>query len=77
MTIGELVLELLKGEDARCLNALSLASSGIRNGSEIHMYAPVGRFYCLMTHLIAHHLVLFLMTTDRLLRVHLVGRMPR
>jgi hypothetical protein len=64
MAIGELVLELLKGEDARCLNALSLASSGVHNASEIHMYALVGRFYCLMTHLIAHHPALFLMTTN-------------
>ena len=43
MVIGELVLELLKGEDARCLNALSLASSGIHNTSEIHMYARLSK----------------------------------
>ena len=37
MTIGEVGLELLKGDNARRLNALSMASSGIHNGSDIHV----------------------------------------
>lgn len=43
MTIGEAGLELLKGADAKCLNALSMASSGIHNASEIHMYVTTDR----------------------------------
>jgi hypothetical protein len=38
MTIGEVALELLDGEKAPRLNALSMASSGIHVGSELHVY---------------------------------------
>ena len=41
MAIAEVVLELLKGADSKRLNALSMASSGVHNASEIHMYARI------------------------------------
>jgi hypothetical protein len=41
MTIGEVGLELLKGADARRLNALSMASSGVHNNAGIHVYVSI------------------------------------
>lgn len=38
MTIGDVALELLKADKARRLNALSLVSSGIHVGSDLHVY---------------------------------------
>ena len=62
MAIGEVVLELLKGADAKRLNALSMASSGVHNVSQIHMYVLIA--YCLERCLINHYVALFLMTTN-------------
>ena len=77
MTIGEVGLELLKGADANRLNALSMASSGIHNASEIHMLVSVDLLCSLAMHLIVHYLALFLTTIDRSLRAPLVGSMQR
>jgi hypothetical protein len=64
MTIGEVGLELLKGVNARRLNALSMASSGVHNASQIHVY--VFADLCGLTaHLIVYYLALFLTTTER------------
>ena len=38
MTIGDVALELLKGDKARRFNALPMASSGVHVGSDLHVY---------------------------------------
>jgi hypothetical protein len=38
MTIGDIALELLSGDKAPRINALSMASSGIHMDSELHVY---------------------------------------
>lgn len=38
MTIGDIALELLAGDAAPRINALSMASSGVHTNSELHVY---------------------------------------
>lgn len=46
MTIRDVGLELLKGEEARCINALSIPSSGLHEENDIHMYVSLPRLLC-------------------------------
>ena len=51
MTIGDIALELLSGDKAPHINALSMASSGIHTDSELHVYVCT-RMPLAMDHLI-------------------------